>query len=140
MDKTSQKVTKDPRRAEAVREGREKYMNKLKENILNDAKKGSEDTSNASNETTSATNTATTPATSTTSTATTPATSTTSSATTPATSTTSTANTRSNDSYVYGVGILAVLAIDVCVFFAYNTSQAANKKQVDLPPKRRHMF
>ena len=129
MDKTSQKVTKDPRRVEAAREGREKYMNKLKENILNDAKKGSEDTSNASNETTSATNTATTPATSTTSTA-----------TTPATSTTSTANTRSNDSYVYGVGILAVLAIDVCVFFAYNTSQAANKKQVDLPPKRRHML
>ena len=103
-------------------------------------KKGSEDTSNASNETTSATNTTTIPATSTTSTATTPATSTTSSATTFATSTTSTANPRSNDSYVYGVGILAVLAIDVCVFFVYNTSQAANEKQVDLPPKRRHVL
>ena len=25
--------------------------------------------------------------------------------------------TRSNDTYVYGVGILAVLAISVCVFF-----------------------
>ena len=60
MDKTSQKVTKDPRRVEAARKGRENYMNKLRENILNDAKKGSEDTSNASNKTTSTTNTATT--------------------------------------------------------------------------------
>ena len=49
---------------------------------------------------------------------------------------------RSNDSYVYGVGILAVDAIDVCVFFAYNTSQAkklVNEKQ-DQPPKRSHML
>ena len=36
--------------------------------------------------------------------------------------------TRSNDTYVYGVDILAVLAIGVCVFFAYNASQAKNKK------------
>ena len=34
---------------------------------------------------------------------------------------------QSNDTYVYGVGILAVLAISVCVFFAYNTSQASKK-------------
>ena len=34
--------------------------------------------------------------------------------------------TISNDTYVYGVGILAVLAIGVCVFFTY---QAKNKKQ-----------
>ena len=52
---------------------------------------------------------------------------------------------QSNDTYVYGVGILAVLAIGVCVFFAYNTtSQAKNKKQAnekkDQPPKRRHML
>ena len=51
--------------------------------------------------------------------------------------------TRSNDSYVYGVGMLAVLAIDVYVFFAYN-SQAKNKKLInekqDQPPKRRHMI
>ena len=39
--------------------------------------------------------------------------------------------TRSNDTYVYGVGILAVLAISVCVFFSYKTSQAKNKKQDD---------
>ena len=99
MDKTSQKVTKDPKRVEAARKSRENYMNKVKENILNDARKGGEDASNASNETTCATNTATAPPTSTTSTTTT---------------------TRSSDTCVYGLGILAVLAIIVCVFFTYN--------------------
>ena len=34
---------------------------------------------------------------------------------------------RSNDTYVHGVGILAVLAIGVCVFFAYNTSRVKIK-------------
>ena len=42
MDKTSRKVTKDPERVEAARKGRENYMNKLKERILNDAKKVAE--------------------------------------------------------------------------------------------------
>ena len=43
----------------------------------------------------------------------------------------------SNDIYVYGAGILAVLAISV--FVVNKTSQAANKKQVyeKQPPKRR---
>ena len=88
-------------------------MNKLKESILNDAKKGSGDTSNATNETTSSGITATIPA-------------------------TSNATTRLNDTYVYGVGMLAVLAIGVCVFFAYNTFQSKNKKLInekqDQPP------
>ena len=95
MDKTPEKATKDPKRVEAARKDREKYMNKLKESILNDVKKGSRDTNNSSNEITSITNTAT---------------------------------TRSNDTYVYGVGILAVVAIGVCVFFTYNACQAKNKK------------
>ena len=51
---------------------------------------------------------------------------------------------QSNGAYLYSVGTLAVLAIGVCVFFAYETSQAANKKQVnekqDQPPKRRNML
>ena len=38
---------------------------------------------------------------------------------------------QSNGAYVYGVGIIAVLVIGVCVFFAYNTSQAKNKKQAN---------
>ena len=60
------------------------------------------------------------------------------------TSSTSSHAARSNDTYVYGVGLLAVLAIGVSVFFTYNTSQAENKKQAhekqNQPPKRRHML
>ena len=121
MDKSSEKITKDPKRVAAALKGREKYMNKLKESILIDAKKGSGNTTNASNETISATNTATTPVTSTNST-----------------------TTRSNGTYIYGVGLLAVLAIGVCVFFAHTAFQPKNKKLVkekqDQPPKRRHML
>ena len=102
-------------------------MNKLKESILNNATKDSGDTTNTSYETTNPTNNASNETTSPTNTATNPAT-----------------TTRSNDTYVYGVGIFAVLAIGACVFFAYNTSQAKNKKLVnekkDQPPKRRHML
>ena len=51
---------------------------------------------------------------------------------------------QSNDTYVYGVGILAILAIGVCVFFTYNTFQPKNKKLVnekqDPPQKRSHML
>ena len=79
--------------------------------ILNDPKKGSGDTSNASNETTSVI---------------------------------ITAATRSSDTYVYGFGILAVLAIGVCVFFAYNTFPPNNKKLVserqDQPPVKRRQY
>ena len=134
MDKTSQKVTKDPKRVEAARKSREKYMNKLKESILNDAKKRCGDITNASNETISASN-ETTSASNNASNETTSATST---ATTHATSTTT---TRSNDTYVYVVGMLAVFAIGAYVFFAYNTfpKKPINKKQ-DEPPKRRHML
>ena len=41
--------------------------------------------------------------------------------------------TRSNDTYVYGVGILAVLVIGVCVFFAYPKS----KKNKSMKKKNR---
>ena len=36
--------------------------------------------------------------------------------------------TRPNNTYVFVNGILAVFVIGVCVFFAYNASQAKNKK------------
>ena len=36
---------------------------------------------------------------------------------------------RSNDTYVYGVGILAVFAIGACAFFAYNTFQPKKTPQ-----------
>ena len=42
MDKTSEKVTKDPKHVQAGRKGRENYMKKYKESILNDAKKVAE--------------------------------------------------------------------------------------------------
>ena len=127
IDKRSEKVTKDPKHVEAACKGRGKYMNKLKESILNDVKKGSGDTNNASNGTTNASN------------------ETTNATTTPATSTNNTTTTtRSNDIYIHGVGMLPVLAIGVCIFFAYNNSQAKNKKPInekqDQPPKRRHML
>ena len=49
---------------------------------------------------------------------------------------------QSIDTYAYGVGILAVLAIGVCVFFAYNTFQPKNlmNEKKYQPPKRRHML
>ena len=123
MDKTLQKVIKDkdPKRVDAGRKGRENLMKKMKENILNDAKKGGGNTTNSSNESTSPTT----------------------NSSNKTTSITNSATTRSNDTYVYGVGIIAVLAIGVCVFFAYNTfpknKKQANQKQ-DQPPKRRHML
>ena len=46
--------------------------------------------------------------------------------------------TRSNDSYICGVGIVAVLTIGVCVFFGYNTFPKDKKlinKIKDQPPK-----
>ena len=100
-DKTSQKVTidKDSKCVDAGRKGRENFMKKVKKNILNDAKKGGGDTTNSSNETTS------------------PTTGVTSSSSNKTSSVTNTATIRSNDAYIYGVGILAVLAIGVCVFF-----------------------
>ena len=97
-------------------------MNMLKESMLNDVKKGSRDNTNTNDETTSATN----------------------NASNETTSVTNTATIRSNDTYVYGVGILTVLAIGVCVFFAYSASQAKNKKPVnkkqDQQPKRHPML
>ena len=56
---------------------------------------------------------------------------------------------QSKDTYVYDVGILAVLAIGVCVFFTYNTFPkkqandrlaAQHEQKKDQPPKKRHML
>ena len=102
MDNTPQKVTKDPKIQEATRKGRENYLKKLKEGILNDPKKGVEDTSNLSFEAIRATISAT-------------------------TSSTDSTTVRSGDTYLYAVGIVAFISI--CVPFAYSkkSHQAANK-------------
>ena len=44
---------------------------------------------------------------------------------------TNTTTIRSNNTYVYGVGILSILAIGVCVFFAYNTFPKKKKQATD---------
>ena len=52
-----------------------------------------------------------------------------------------------NNTYVYVIGILAALAIGVCVFFAYNTfpkkqasDRSTDQHEQKQPPKRRHML
>ena len=101
MEKTSQKVTKDkdPKRIDAGHKGRENFMKKIIENILNYGKGGG-DTTNLSNETTC------------------PNTSATNNSSNETTSVTNTATTRSNNIYVYGVGIHTFLAIwRLCIFY-----------------------
>ena len=137
MDKASNNATKDPRRVEQGKKLYEICMKRLKEKIL-------EDNQSPTSSTSSATCDPHLPL------------------VTPhilhlptcdSTSSTSSHTTRSNDTYVYGVGKLTVLPIVVCVFFAYNTSQAKNKKQAndhpaaqlneqkkDQPSKRRPML
>ena len=81
MGKTSEKVTKDPKRQERGEKSRETYMKRLKEKILNDKQPS-----------------------------------------------TSSSIVGPSDTYIYGVGMLAVLVIGDCLFFVYNASHAANKK------------
>lgn len=66
-------------------------MNILEETILNDLRKGGDDTSKSSNDASNATTSATTSVTG--------------------------ANTRSSDTYFYGDGISPVVVIGICVFF-----------------------
>ena len=110
MDKTSEKVTKDPKRQEQGKKSHETYMKRLKEKILED-------------------NQLPTPSPTDRSTPSTPSsTPSTSSFTGNSIPSTPPHTTRSNDTYVYGVGIVAVLANGVCVFFASNTFQPKIKK------------
>ena len=120
MDKTSQKVTKDPRRVEQGKISYETRMKRLKEQILEDNQLITPSTSSSICGPTPPTSSSTCD----------PTPSTSSSTCDPTLSTSSHA-TKSNDTYVYGAGILAVLAIGACVFFAYNTSQTKNKKLVN---------
>ena len=110
MYKTPEKVTKDPKRVEQGRKPLRKRTlhKKMKEDILKNVRKGSGDTTNSSNETISSTN----------------------NSSNETTSVTNTATTRPNDTYVYGGGIIAVVAIGVCLFFAYNTFQPKKKKSI----------
>ena len=123
MDKTSEKVTKDPKRQQRGKKSHETYMKRLKEKILEDNQLPT--TSPMDRSTPSSPSS-------------TPLTSSFKRDPTPSTPSHS---TRSNDTYVYGVGILAVLAIGVCVFFIF---QAKNKKIINKkqnqPLQRVHAF
>ena len=119
MDKTSEKVTKDPKRQERGKKSHKTYMKRLKEKLLEDNQLPTPFPTDR----------------------TTPSTSSSMGDFTPSAPS---HTTKPNDTYVYGVGMLAVFAIGVCVFFTYNGSQAKNKKTVnekqDQPPKRRNML
>ena len=47
---------------------------------------------------------------------------------------------QSSGAYIYGVGILAVLAIGVCVFFTYNKKAGQVIHEEPIKPKRCHML
>ena len=119
MDKASEIVTKDPKRQERGKKSHETYMKRLKEKMLEDKQLL----------TPSPTERSTPPA---------------SSSTGNSMPSTPSYIARSGDAYIYGVGMLAVLAIGLSIFFAYNTFQPKNKKPVnekqDQPTKQRHMF
>ena len=99
MEKTSQKATKDPTTVEQGKKSYKTHLKKLKEKILEDNQPPTSSTLSTCDPTSSTCDP-------------------TSSACDPARSTSS-HSTRSNDTYVYGAGMLAVLAIGVCVFFTY---------------------
>ena len=99
-DKTSQKVTKYPRRQERGKKSYETHMKRIKGKILEELSTPSP-TDKPIPSTPSPTGNST-----------------------PSTSS-------STNTYAYGVDILAVFAVGVCVFFAYSNSQAANNKQVN---------
>ena len=106
MDKISQKVTEDPSRVERGRKSYETRIKRLKEQILEDNQLPKPSTSSSTGDPTPSTSSSTDEPTS----------------STPASTgdpmpSTSSHTTRSNDTYIYDVGMLAVLAIGACVFF-----------------------
>ena len=122
MDKTSQKVTKDPKCVEQGKKSYETRMKKLKEQILEEHQLPTPSTSSSTCDQTLSTF----------------------SSTCDPTPSTSFHATKSNDTFIYGIGILGVYAIGVCAFFTYNTFQPKIKKQAngkqDQPPKRHHIL
>ena len=135
MDKTSQKVTEDRKRQERGKKSHQTYMKRLKEKILEDNQDNTtpSDSSPTGDRTPSIFSSTGDP------------TASTSSSMGDPTPSFPLCTTRSNDlkTYVYGIGILAVLPIDVCLFFAYNNNpqeKYTNEEKQDQPPKRRHML
>ena len=122
------KVTKqrDPKRQAARRKGHEKYMAKLKEDILKNV--GNDSSSNSTNGGINTTTTTTNDGSNTTST------------------TTSSGSTITNFSYIHGVGAIAVLPLGVCIFIIpklmtnQTTSRPQNKSPEKISKIRRKML
>ena len=112
------KVTKqrDPKRQAAGRKGHEKYMARLKEDILKNGGSSSSNggSSSSSNSTNGGTNT-----------------------TNDNTTTTSSGSTITNFSYIHGVGAIAVLALGACIFVIPKlmTNQTTSRPQNKSPEK-----
>ena len=119
---TKESSKKDPIRQEHVTKTHEAYMERLREDILRDNQLFTPYSTGS----------------------TTPSTvSSTCSCTCSSTPSMGSSTARFSDTYIYGAGIVAVLAISVCVLFAYTnkSSQAANKEQQQpIKPKRRSML
>ena len=122
MDKTSEKVTKDQKRIEAGSKGHEKYMAKLKEDILKNV--GTNTTNTTTNNGTNTTNITTNDGTNTTSTT-----------TNDDTKTTYT-NTSSSFVHIYEVGAIAVLALGVCIFIIPKLMTNQTTAQPDKSPEK----
>ena len=107
------KVTKqrDPKRQGAGRKGHEKYMAKLKEDILKNVGSSNGGSSSSSNSTNGGINT-----------------------TNDSTTTTSSGSTITNFSYIHGVGAIVVLSLGVCIFIIPKLMR--NPSQPDKDPKK----
>ena len=108
------KVTKqrDPKRQAAGRKGHEKYMAKLKEDILKNVGSSSNSTNGGINTTNDSTNGGS-----------------------DATSTT-TSSTITNFSYIHGVGAITVLSLGVCTFIIPKLMTNQTTSQPDKGPRK----
>ena len=100
MDKTLEKNTKDPKSQEQSKKSHETYMNRLKEKLIRDNQLSTSSSMDRPTLSTSSSTDRFTPSTS--------------YSTDNSTPSTFSSTARSSDNYVYGVGILALLAIGVC--------------------------
>ena len=119
MDKTSEKVTKDSKRQERGKKSHDTYIKRLKEKTLEEKQLLTPSPTERSTPSASFSTGNSMPS-------------------------TPSYTASSGDTYIYGVGMLAVFAIGVSIFFAYNTFQPKNKRPVnekqDQTIKQRHMF
>ena len=109
------KVTKqrDPKRQAAGRKGHEKYMAKLKEDILKNVGSSNGGSSSSSNSTNGGINT-------------------TNDSTNGGSDATSTTTSSTITNYIHGVGAIAVSSLGVCIFIKLTT----NPSQPDKDPKK----